>query len=86
MPTIKLTSKRQATFPRKVCEELNLKPGDPIELVPKVLDGHRVWILQTQDAAETPWFARLGDYAKGKRHDMDAVRKSIAEARTRGDL
>jgi len=40
--TIKLTSKRQATFPVEVCRQLDLRAGDEIELIPRVQDGDQV--------------------------------------------
>ncbi len=84
MATIKLTSKRQATFPRAVCDEMHLKPGDKLELAPKVVDGERVWVLRPQPATEARWFGCLRRYARGKRHSMGAIRRSIAEARKHG--
>ncbi|NQT54561.1 AbrB/MazE/SpoVT family DNA-binding domain-containing protein [bacterium] len=86
MPTIKLTSKRQATFPRAVCEEMNLRPGDRIELEPAEVDGQQVWVLRPKEPLEMPWFGRFREYARGKPHDMKSIRKSIAEARKRGDI
>ena len=84
MSTIRLTSKRQATFPRAVCEEMDLKPGDTLDVEARVVDGERVWVLRPEPRADTSWFGCLRRYARGKRHSMSAIRKSIAEARKRG--
>jgi len=84
VPTIKLSSKRQATFPRSVCEELDLRQGDAIELEPREIDGERVWVLRRHERPETPWFGSLRRYAQGKPHSMAAIRKSIGEAREDG--
>ncbi len=81
MATIKLTSKRQATFPRAVCDEMHLNPGDKLELAPKVVDGERVWVLRPQPATEARWFGCLRRYARGKPHRMSAIRKSVTRAR-----
>jgi len=86
MATIKLTSKRQATLPRAVCEEMNLKPGDALEIERKDIDGERMWVLRPQQRPETPWFGSLRRYAQGKPHGMAAIRKSIARARKNGTL
>ena len=46
MPTIKLTTKRQATLPRDLCEELGVHPGDEIALEQRVLGGETLWIMR----------------------------------------
>ena len=84
--TIRLTSKRQATFPRSVCEEMHLKPGDKLTLDARVVDGERVWVIQPDREEEPSWFGCLQRYARGKAHDMKSIRMSIAEARKRGKL
>ena len=86
MKTIRLTSKRQATFPRELCEEMNLEPGDAILVGAKVEDGERVWILRPAKDAHRGWFAALHRYAEGKRHDMESVRESTRKARRRGRI
>ncbi len=73
MATIKLTSKRQATFPRAVCEEMNLRPGDRIELTPAEVDGQQVWVLRPKEPLEMPWIGCLEKYARGKDHSMAAI-------------
>jgi len=84
LATIKLTSKRQATFPRAVCKEMDVKPGDALTLEQRVVDGERVWILRPEARSDAEWFGCLRSYARGKPHGMAAIRKSIREARKRG--
>jgi bifunctional DNA-binding transcriptional regulator/antitoxin component of YhaV-PrlF toxin-antitoxin module len=81
MTLIRLTAKRQATLPRRLCEEMRLRPGDALVVDAKVIDGKRVWLLSPADRIATPWFASLKRYGKGKPHDMKSVRESIAKAR-----
>jgi bifunctional DNA-binding transcriptional regulator/antitoxin component of YhaV-PrlF toxin-antitoxin module len=46
MTTIKLTAKRQATLPQKLCKEMHLEPGDAIGVERRILQGKAVWCLQ----------------------------------------
>lgn len=83
MPQIKLTSKRQATFPQEACDALRIGPGDVIDLEPGIVGGQRVYILRPK-VIERPWLGILRDKAKPVTdHSMDAVRASIAEGRKR---
>ena len=84
MTRIRLTTKRQATLPSQLCDELRVRPGDSLLVDARVVDGERVWLLKPADAVETPWFARLRRYAKGKRHDLASVRRSVEKARRDG--
>lgn len=86
MTLIRLTAKRQATLPKKLCEEMRLRPGDALVVDERVVEGKRVWLLSSADSIETPWFARLKPYAKAKRHDLRSVRKSVESARRDGRL
>jgi AbrB family looped-hinge helix DNA binding protein len=86
MTAIKITSKRQATLPKKLCEEMNLQPGDALIVDSLIVDGEKVWVIKPAAEVETPWFGSLRRYAKGKRHDMKSVRRSVAEARSRGKI
>ena len=83
MLKVKLSSKRQATFPRGVCESLGLEPGDEIVLEPTVTDGEESWALRPAKARQRPWLHRLNRYAKGKDHSMESIRASIAKERQR---
>ena len=81
--TIKLTSKRQATFPAEVCERLGIGPGDELELIPRVEGGERYWLLQKREPKKRPWSGRLRRYAaNADDHSMEAVRESIREGRS----
>jgi bifunctional DNA-binding transcriptional regulator/antitoxin component of YhaV-PrlF toxin-antitoxin module len=75
--TIKLTSKRQATFPVQLCRELGIQPGDELVLERKELEEGPVWILTSQQQHSQTWFGRLSKYASGKSHDMEDIRTSI---------
>jgi bifunctional DNA-binding transcriptional regulator/antitoxin component of YhaV-PrlF toxin-antitoxin module len=85
MSTIKLTAKRQATLPRELCDELKLAPGDAILVRKRVIGGKVVWCLEPIDAPDLAWTGRFKKQARGKRHDLASIRRSIARARKRGD-
>jgi bifunctional DNA-binding transcriptional regulator/antitoxin component of YhaV-PrlF toxin-antitoxin module len=85
MTTLRLTSKRQATFPKEACESLGLKPGDAIELEPRDEGGTKVWVLRPRPARERGWVGCLGPRAKqGADHSLAAIRESIAAGRKGG--
>jgi AbrB family looped-hinge helix DNA binding protein len=86
MTAIKITAKRQATLPKKLCEEMNLQPGDALIVDSRIVDGEKVWVIKPAAEVETPWFGTLRHYAEGKQHNMKSIRKSVAEARSRGGL
>ena len=77
--TVKLTSKRQATFPAEVCRDLNLQPGDKVVLEHRDIGGESAWVISTTPKKE-PWYGALHPYAEGKSHSMESIRKSIGEA------
>jgi bifunctional DNA-binding transcriptional regulator/antitoxin component of YhaV-PrlF toxin-antitoxin module len=82
--TIKLTGKRQATFPKALCDELDLKPGDAIRLDKRTLHGESVYCIRAVKRDETPsWFGVFNAYAEGRAHGMTAIRESIAKGRKR---
>jgi bifunctional DNA-binding transcriptional regulator/antitoxin component of YhaV-PrlF toxin-antitoxin module len=84
MALIRLTAKRQATLPRQLCDELRVRPGDSLVVAARVVGGERVWLLKPADEVETPWFARFRRYAKGERHDLESVRRSVERERRDG--
>ena len=86
MPIIKLTAKRQATLPKALCDEMQIQPGDAIQVDRRVLKGDPVWVLTPADRMRTDWFGALKSYAQGKRHDMDSIRKSVGKARQDGRI
>jgi bifunctional DNA-binding transcriptional regulator/antitoxin component of YhaV-PrlF toxin-antitoxin module len=80
-----MTAKRQATFPKQLCEEMRLRPGDTVQAEPAVLDGRRVWVLSAPP--ETPgmdWVGSLRRYADGGPHSMTRVRERMMEAMAHG--
>jgi bifunctional DNA-binding transcriptional regulator/antitoxin component of YhaV-PrlF toxin-antitoxin module len=81
MPTIKLTTKRQATLPRDLCEELGVHPGDEIALEQRVLGGETLWIMRPHKV-DWSWLGSAASPANAS-HDMAAVRASIARGRKR---
>jgi len=85
MTTIKLTAKRQATLPRKLCEELKLEPGDAIAVQKRIVDGKAVWCLEPVTQPDLSWMGRFQKKARGKRHDLASIRRSIRRARAKGD-
>lgn len=85
MTKIKLTAKRQATLPLKLCKELNLEPGDAIEVQKRIVDGKAVWCLKPISEPDLAWLGRFRTKARGKKHDMESIRGSIQRARLKGN-
>jgi bifunctional DNA-binding transcriptional regulator/antitoxin component of YhaV-PrlF toxin-antitoxin module len=86
MTTIKMTAKRQATFPRALCKELNLEPGDAIGVQKRIIEGKAVWCLEPISEPDLSWMGRFRKQARGKRHDMESIRRSIGRSRKKGDV
>lgn len=81
MPQIKLTSKRQVTFPKEACDALRVNPGDIIEMESRIVDGEKVYILRPK-SHERPWLGCLAGKIKPVTdYSMDAIRESIARGR-----
>lgn len=78
---IKLSTKRQATFPKSVCEALSLKPGDELVLDSQAGENGRAWLLKPAKKHPRKWLACLKAYARNKSHDMDTIRSGIAQGR-----
>jgi len=77
--TIKLTAKRQATFPAALCQDLNLRPGDRLALERREMDGAPAWIMRPAFGDQAlSWFGALRPFAVGKSHAMDEIRRSIS--------
>jgi len=82
MATIKITSKRQATFPVELCGDLGLEPGDQVTVEQQMFAGKKVWIIQPiKTEVEDKWFGSLSKYAKGKSHNLDDIKASIIRGR-----
>jgi bifunctional DNA-binding transcriptional regulator/antitoxin component of YhaV-PrlF toxin-antitoxin module len=73
MAAIKLTAKRQATLPRSLCEEMNVHPGDEIELERRALDGDTIWIMRPRKV-DWSWIGAAKVPANAV-HDMTAIRE-----------
>jgi len=50
----------------------------PFEVVPAVIDGIKVWTLRPFKIDDS-WMGSLSIYGKGKTHDMNSIRESIAK-------
>ncbi len=80
MTYIKITSKRQATLPKALCQELNIQPGDSLYLDRREIDGQVVWCLQPVHTNTPPWFGALLSYAEGKSHDLQRIDESVEKS------
>lgn len=78
MKSITITSKRQATLPAEVCEELGVGPGDKIGLDRKTVGGETVWVLRARKP-DWSWLGAAKKYAKRHSHEWARVEKSIVE-------
>ncbi len=75
---IKLTSKRQATFPAEVCRDMGLHAGDRIALERREIGGAPAWVMRPVREYKTPpWFGALRAFAPGRSHAMNDIRRSI---------
>lgn len=81
MPSVKITAKRQATFPLETCEALRIGPGDIVDIEPRMIDGDRVWVLLPRAAPDRSWVGALKDQARNQDHSMDSIRASVALGR-----
>jgi len=78
MPTMTLTSKRQATLPRELCEELGVHAGDRLDVERAIVDGRPVWVLKPH-RLDWSWIG-AAKVAEGVSHDMDDIRVSIGRS------
>lgn len=81
MLKVKVSSKRQVTFPKQVCESLGIHPGDEILLQRQMVSGEEVWFLKPANEKTRSWLGSLREYGRNKAHGMEAVRDSIARGR-----
>jgi len=85
MATIKLTAKRQATFPIEVCKELGVTSGDTLEILPLSHNNQKVWALKPVVKSKSPWIGSLRKYAGGTKRPWtreehgDASGRAMAE-------
>jgi bifunctional DNA-binding transcriptional regulator/antitoxin component of YhaV-PrlF toxin-antitoxin module len=78
MKHLKMTTKRQVTFPVEVCEALGLAPGDEVALESHACQGGPVWVLRPARPRDRRWLYALRRYAEGKEHSLEAIRESIS--------
>ncbi len=78
--TVRLTSKRQATFPARLCRELGVGPGDDLLLERTEIGDTVTWTLKPKKNIHSEWFAGLHKYAAGKNDDMESIRASIGKS------
>ncbi len=79
MSVIKITSKRQATLPKALCDELGVEAGSELRVEKELLNGDMIWVLRP-NSSRSKWFGSLRKYAKGKSHNMRDIRSSIGKA------
>jgi len=84
MATFKITTKRQATLPASLCEELGVKPGDSLQAQRTVVDGQTVWVLRGRKP-DWSWFGAAKTYGARKSHRWADVRESIDRGWRGGD-
>jgi bifunctional DNA-binding transcriptional regulator/antitoxin component of YhaV-PrlF toxin-antitoxin module len=82
VPRITLTTKRQATLPKQLCEDLHVGPGDHLEVERRTLEGEVIWLLRPP-GPDWSWIGSARRYARGKSHRLDDIRESIARGRAR---
>ncbi len=81
MPSVKITAKRQATFPLETCEALRIGPGDIVDVEPRMIDGERVWVLLPRPSPDRSWVGALKGQIQSEDHSMESIRRSIAVGR-----
>ena len=67
MSVIKLTSKRQGTFPVEVCRQLGVGPGDSLVIEAMGKGDDRVWVLKPAKENRPAWLGSLKRYAGNAR-------------------
>ncbi len=81
MSTITLTTKRQATFPRSLCDDLQVGPGDKLTLERRVIDGEVVWVVRRSHGPDWSWIGSAREQVVETSHDPKAIRASVARGR-----
>ena len=81
MATIKLTAKRQATFPAEVCKELGVESGDSLEITPLHHGNQIVWVLKAMVKTKPKWMGALKQYAKNAKKPWTREEHGEATAR-----
>lgn len=81
MLKIKMSAKRQATFPKQVCDSLGVQPGEDLLLDRRMENDREVWVLKPAKEVARPWLGCLREYASGKEHNLDRIRESVSLSR-----
>ena len=76
MADVKITSKRQATLPAQLCDELGLRAGDRVRVERKVVNGETLWVLRP-NRPNWSFYGPARRYARGKSHSLSGIRRSI---------
>ena len=79
MQTIKITSKRQATLPERLCREMGVGPGDRLIVQRHFMNKTLFWSLRRSQNTYG-WLGVFKKYAKHKSHDIQNIRASIGRA------
>jgi bifunctional DNA-binding transcriptional regulator/antitoxin component of YhaV-PrlF toxin-antitoxin module len=86
MPSVKITAKRQATLPLETCEALQIGPGDIVDVEPQMIGDEKVWVLRPRKKPDRSWIGSLRSQINTTDHDMDSIRRSIAEGRRKDGI
>lgn len=80
---LKMTAKRQVTFPAAVCETLAVYPGDTLVLREEQAEGRRVWMIEAEPQPDRArWMGALRPYAAHKAsHALSDIRAAVAKKR-----
>ena len=80
---LKMTAKRQVTFPAAVCETLAVYPGDTLVLRDGQAEGRRVWMIEAEPQPDRArWMGALRSYAERKEsHALSDIRAAVAKKR-----
>lgn len=78
MSSAKMTAKRQVTFPKELCDDLGLKPGDRLFFERVSTKKESVWVVRSE-SLDYSWVGGLKKYAKEKSFDQEDIRRSIAQ-------
>jgi AbrB family looped-hinge helix DNA binding protein len=78
MAAVTITSKRQATLPAELCEELGVKPGDRLRVERRIVNGESLWVMS---GTKPNWsfFGAARRYGKRKSHRLSDIDVSIGK-------
>ena len=82
MTTIKISSNRRVTLPKKLCDEMRVRPGDSLVVERQLIGKENVWVFHPVprgSLSKLAWVGSLKRYAVGKSHDMASIRRTFLE-------